>query len=113
MPACAAAGDELFIWSGKSAAAEVAGESKLCTEAAVFNFVTRNWERLPESPLPPRSLSFAKCSGRTVTVWGGWDSSGRTAKFYRDAATFDLEKRVWQRIPDLPGEVPDALHPGW
>jgi hypothetical protein len=113
MPACAAAGDELFIWSGQSAAAEVAGASKLCTEAAVYNFVTRKWERLPEAPLKPRSLSFTKGSGRTVTVWGGWDSSANPAKFHRDAATFDLEKRVWRRIPDLPGDVPYALHPGW
>ena len=113
MAACTVADDQMLIWSGRSAAADATGETKACADAAAFDFVTRKWEQLPGAPLAPRYLSNAKSSGRTVTIWGGWDSSERPAEFHRDAATFDLEKRLWQRIPDLPGEVPYALHPGW
>jgi N-acetylneuraminic acid mutarotase len=113
MAACTVANGEMLIWSGRSAAAAAAGKTQACADAAVFDFVTRKWEQVPHSPLAPRYLSYAKAKDRTVTIWGGWDSSARPAKFYRDAATFDLEKRVWQRIADLPGDVPYALHPGW
>ncbi|MCI0457150.1 MAG: hypothetical protein L0Z62_09240, partial [Gemmataceae bacterium] len=102
--ACAISGDRLFVWSGAQKAAP---------NGAVYDFRKREWKKIAQAPIPPRQLAFAHAVGNRVVVWGGWVSDRDPGRFLRDGAIYDLDKGTWQKIPDLPGDVPFSLHPGW
>ena len=111
--ACAVNKDKLFLWSGNSMASAAAGRSGHTRDAIAYDFKTREWKKLPEPPIGPRSLAYARAHGTKLTVWGGWDSSASPAKSFTDGATYDMDQGVWQKIPDVPGKTPYSLHPGW
>jgi hypothetical protein len=98
--ACAVNADKLFLWSGS--------ESKT-KEGAVYDFVRREWNRIPAAPIPDRCLGFASPFGSKVVVWGGW----RAERALPDGAIFDLESQTWKAIAELPGEISPEFHPGW
>jgi hypothetical protein len=111
--ACTVHEDQLFLWSGNSAAQAAAGKTVNSPAAVIYDFKKAQWQQLPDAPIPPRALSFAQTNGSKVTVWGGWDSSESPAHFFRDGATYDFAQGTWRKIPDLPADIPYALHPGW
>ena len=106
--ACAAVGDRLVVWSGSTV-----GSDGPTAGGAAYDFWTRQWQPLPEAPVAPRLLAFANGAGARVTFWGGWSSARGRNTFHPDGATYDFEMQTWKPIPDLPGNVPMAMHPGW
>jgi hypothetical protein len=108
--AVAANADRLVVWSGSPGKGAGGGAT---AEGAAYDFRTRRWQKLPEAPIPPRMLAFARCHGTRLTVWGGWLSSGHPATFLTDGATYDFETGAWEKTPRLPAETPYAMHPGW
>ena len=111
--ACAFHKDKLFLWSGASPAAAAAGKTIYSTDFAVYDFATQKWQKLPEAPMQPRLLAFAKIQQDQLIIWGGWVSGNQGGEFSTEAASYDVAKGVWQKLPDLPGKTPYALHPGW
>ena len=107
MAACAAAGDRLFVWSGTPDG----GGGGATAEGAVYDLRTRRWTKLPEAPIPPRLLGFARLDEHGATVWGGWESSPEA--FLMDGARYDFDKQAWRAIAPLPADVPKEMHPGW
>jgi hypothetical protein len=101
--ACTISGDRLFLWSG---------DKTVKDNGAVYDLARKEWKKIAPSPLEPRQLSFAHAAANRVTVWGGWVSD-TPARFFRDAAVYDLDTDRWEKLPDLPAELPYALHPGW
>lgn len=108
--AVAAGADRLVVWSGSPGKGGGGGPTP---EGAAYDFWTRKWQKLPEAPIPPRMLAFARCHGTRLTVWGGWLSSGHPATFLTDAATYDFETCAWEKVLPVPAETPYAMHPGW
>ena len=76
----------------------------------VYDFRTREWQVLPTAPIAARSLSLTWPAEHGVYVWGGWVGEGT---FCRDGAFFDFHRNTRERTPDLPEDIPMALHPGW
>ncbi|HEY7086876.1 MAG TPA: hypothetical protein VH518_02230 [Tepidisphaeraceae bacterium] len=104
-------GDQMFVWSGLRRVRDAGG---------VYNFETQKWDELPAAPISGRTLGFAQSVADQIIVWGGWDAGwGRfgmpqgPGTFCRDGASYDLKTGQWQRIPDLPVDIPSQLHPGW
>jgi len=111
--ACAVHKDRLLVWSGASPSAAVAGRTIYSRDCGMYDFGTKKWEKVPGAPMEPRLLAFARTQGDQIIIWGGWISGNRQGEFLTDAATYDAVNGVWQKLPDLPGKVPYALHPGW
>jgi hypothetical protein len=110
---CAVSGDKLLVWSGASPAAAAAGRTEYSREAALYDLAKKEWRKVPNAPVDPRLLGFRHVEGDQIVMWGGWISGNAGGTFLKDGVIYDVAKGVWQTIPDLPGEVPYALHPGW
>lgn len=105
-PACVAPGDKLFLWSGNGP------EQKLRKDGLLYDLKTMEWETVPTAPIEGRWLAFAAKVDEQAVVWGGWQS-GMPDRFMRSGATFDPKTRKWRLIREMPGDVPQELHPGW
>jgi hypothetical protein len=105
--ACAVVGDSLFLWSGGD---------PLDGRGVLYDFRAKIWKETARAPITGRYLPFAQSCGSKVIVWGGWITSKAVANgvsFVSSGASYDVLLDTWDRIPDMPGEVPYELHPGW
>ncbi|MCH8043113.1 MAG: hypothetical protein IID44_05295 [Planctomycetes bacterium] len=99
-------GDQWFIFTWHN---ERSAPDKF---SSIYNFKTQKWRKIPRSPLGRHDVAYAAAlNDNKVLVYGGWE--GRTEKFVRDAAIFDISTNSWKQIDPVPGDVPFALHPGW
>ena len=98
--ACTVNGDQLFLWSGK----------EMGQGGAIFSFQTGQWRKVRDAPIPARSVAYALPVGRKIFVWGGWTTDGPSRT---DGAAYDLASDSWEKLPDMPQGIPQALHPGW
>jgi hypothetical protein len=94
-------GTELVIWDAVS--------------GVRFNPATRQWRRLPRSPLTRRALVVMAWTGKEVLVWGGTagftDTGGATP--FLDGAAYNPRTDRWRRIPPAPIRPRLALGGVW
>lgn len=103
-PACVSIDDRLLLWSGHLA------DGALRVNGLLYDFHSAKWEVVPDAPVEGRWCSFSSSYANRAILWGGWKSEDR---FQPSAAEFDVDKRTWRRLAEMPGQVPMQLHPGW
>jgi N-acetylneuraminic acid mutarotase len=87
-------GTRMIVWGGASVDGGVYGDG------ASYDPSTRSWQRLPASPLRPRSDPAYVWTGRQLFIWGGAVVGDKVVS---DGATYDPSNRTWHRLPALPG----------
>ena len=88
------AGGRLFIWSGRAA------DGSLLSDGAIYDVQAGRWQRLPRSPLSPRTDAVVRYDGDAAfIVWGGYDADGRPLG---DGAGYEFRKRRWTMMPPSP-----------
>ncbi len=119
-------GDRLFLWSGRTQVDANdpknpgAKRTVYPRDGAVYDLVTKEWRKVPQAPIEGRFQAFAHALGTDkVIVWGGrsYPPPIPRAKpggpvFHRSGAIFDLQTGRWEKIPDLPADIPMGISLG-
>jgi N-acetylneuraminic acid mutarotase len=97
-------GNRMIVWGGSSSGGQVH------SDGASYDPATRTWERLPTSPLGPRTDPAYAWTGSRLFIWGGSTTSDQAAD---DGATYDPATRSWHRLPPLSLDDPAITVAVW
>lgn len=83
-----------FVWGGRGA------DGELRSDGAIFDVGRQRWQKLPPSPLAPRTDAIVRYDGGDAfVVWGGFGPDGH---WLGDGAGYEFEARRWTMLPPSP-----------
>ena len=98
-------GKEMIVWGGSSRAAH----ERFWRDGAAYNPRTRQWRKLPRSPLAARVRTVAVWTGQEMVVWGGVGNRGVVT----DGAAYDPRGNSWRRLPKPPFRFAYSFDAAW
>ncbi|MGH8992138.1 MAG: Kelch repeat-containing protein [Acidimicrobiia bacterium] len=105
-------GREVLIWGGPSPL--VLADSQVPVDhndGALYDPASKEWRRIPESPLSRRSESAVAYAAGRLLVWGGRDGRAPNDPGLADGAVYDVKTNRWTLLPEapLPGRIRPAV----